>query len=202
MTPRELAFVDEYPKDWCGKDAAIRAKFSPNGADRTASRLLRRKDIQTAIEGKRKELARRAGLSQDRILAEFIWLGLSTIDGIISWDDAGKVTITASDQLTKGQKAAIKKVKSITTRRYLANDEIMETHTLDLEMHPKEGPLTKLGEKYGLFPKGDKLGDLHLHQHNYQQSTDPVDLSQLSAKEREQLQQLLDRLGPVVEAKG
>lgn len=55
MTPKQARFVAEYLVDGNGTQAAIRAGYSPNRADVTASELLREEAILTALDvGKRK----------------------------------------------------------------------------------------------------------------------------------------------------
>ncbi len=49
LTNKQRAFVAEYPKDWNGTQAAIRAGYAVRTANRTACVLLTKPDIQTAI---------------------------------------------------------------------------------------------------------------------------------------------------------
>jgi phage terminase small subunit len=49
LTNKQRAFVAEYPKDWNGTQAAIRAGYAARTANRTACVLLTKHDIQAAI---------------------------------------------------------------------------------------------------------------------------------------------------------
>jgi phage terminase small subunit len=49
LTPKQLAFVLEYLKDFNGQQAAIRAGYAPRAARMQASRLLTNANVQSAI---------------------------------------------------------------------------------------------------------------------------------------------------------
>ncbi|CAN0439980.1 unnamed protein product, partial [Laminaria digitata] len=65
LTPKEASFVEEWPVDLNGTQAAIRAGYSPNGASVQASRLLAKPKIQAAIKKRLEEKAAPA----DEVLA-------------------------------------------------------------------------------------------------------------------------------------
>lgn len=203
MTARELAFIDEYPKDWNGKEAAKRAKFAPKYAERYAHQLLQRADIQAAIAAKMKALTKKAEISHERLLAEFLRLGLSNIGDYVEWDGDGNVKTKPSSELTRGQMAAIQRIESdrVTTVDQEGRSETRSK--LKIELHPKKDALAKLGEKYGLFPK-EKAGDtFNFNQHNnFQQATDPWDLAALTPAERQHFLDLLRRAAPKVIGEG
>jgi len=67
MTTREDRFAEEYPIDLNGKQAAIRAGYSPKTAEQIASRLLRKVKVKEAIE---KALAERS--EKTKIDAEYV----------------------------------------------------------------------------------------------------------------------------------
>jgi len=46
MTPKVTKFCHEYPKDCDGKNAAIRAGFSPKSAKTQASHMLSRPEVK------------------------------------------------------------------------------------------------------------------------------------------------------------
>ena len=57
LTVREQRFIEEYPKDWNGTHAAIRAGYSKNGASRTASVLLAKPKVIVILNKLKQELA-------------------------------------------------------------------------------------------------------------------------------------------------
>lgn len=69
-TARELRFGDEYLIDLNGKQAAIRAGYSPKTAEQQASRLLRKVKVQEYIAQRIKEREHRTEITQDRVLKE------------------------------------------------------------------------------------------------------------------------------------
>jgi len=77
LTPRQERFVSEYLLDLNGGRAAIRAGYSPNGADQRASELLRIEKVKAAVE---RALARRVSrirIRQDDVLRELKRLALA-----------------------------------------------------------------------------------------------------------------------------
>ena len=50
LTPKQARFVEEYLIDLNGKQAAIRAGYSPGTAEVQASRLLRNAKVRFALE--------------------------------------------------------------------------------------------------------------------------------------------------------
>ena len=60
LTPRQELFVAEYPVDWNGKQAAIRAGFSPRTARQIACRLLTYPHIAARINAARELTEQRA----------------------------------------------------------------------------------------------------------------------------------------------
>jgi hypothetical protein len=64
---KQQAFVDEYPKDNNGKQAAIRAGYSAHTAEVKASQLLRLVKVKQAIDAKRQASSAKAGITADWI---------------------------------------------------------------------------------------------------------------------------------------
>ena len=70
MTERQRRFVSEYLKDGNGAQAAIRAGFSKNGANVTASQLLARPSIALAVAEARAPIIAEAGITLEGHLAK------------------------------------------------------------------------------------------------------------------------------------
>lgn len=77
LTRIEL-FAREYLLDLNGRQAAIRAGYSPQSARITASELLARADVQEAVAKAMEERAARTGITADRVL-ERLW-AIATAD--------------------------------------------------------------------------------------------------------------------------
>lgn len=68
LTPRQARFVSEYLVDLNGRQAAIRAGYSPRTANEQAARLLTKANIQAAVEAGRAAQAQSAELTADWII--------------------------------------------------------------------------------------------------------------------------------------
>lgn len=75
---RVYRFVDEYCIDMNGTQAAIRAGYSANSADVTASRMLANAKVAELVAAKKKEIADRVGESQESALRR--WVALADVD--------------------------------------------------------------------------------------------------------------------------
>jgi phage terminase small subunit len=71
LTDMQQKFVDEYLIDLNGKQAAIRAGYSPIGADSYASQLLSFPNVRDAVTRQSADLSARASVSAQKMLA---WL--------------------------------------------------------------------------------------------------------------------------------
>jgi phage terminase small subunit len=89
LNPKQARFVAEYLIDLNGKQAAIRAGYSPKSAEVQASQLLRNPKVAEAVTtGKAKQL-NDAGLSAARVLEEY--RRLAFIDLRSFFDAAGNL---------------------------------------------------------------------------------------------------------------
>lgn len=68
LTEKNKRFADEWLIDMNGTAAAIRAGYSPNSADVTASRLLANAKIRAYLDERMAEHSRRIGVNQERII--------------------------------------------------------------------------------------------------------------------------------------
>ena len=76
LTPKQERFVEEYLVDLNGTQAAIRAGYSPNGAEVTASKLLTLPKVQAAVSEGRKKLSARTEINQETVLKR--WMEIAT----------------------------------------------------------------------------------------------------------------------------
>ena len=82
LTPRQQAFVAEYLVDKNGKQAAIRAGYSPKGAEVTASKMLRIPKVAAAVQAGLAEVTERAKVKAEDIIREL---------GVIALMDPGRM---------------------------------------------------------------------------------------------------------------
>lgn len=70
MPEKVARFVAEYVIDLNGKQAAIRAGYSPRTAESQASRLLSNAKVKSAVAAAKRKIAQRLELSAEKVLAD------------------------------------------------------------------------------------------------------------------------------------
>lgn len=68
LTKKEIAFCEEYVKDYNGTQAAIRAGYKASNAASQASKLLKKADILELIKNNQKELVEKSCLTEEKII--------------------------------------------------------------------------------------------------------------------------------------
>ena len=152
LSPKQSKFCIEYVKDYNGRQAAIRAGYSPKTAQEQASRLLSKVKVQKEIARRESRIENKVIISKDKILRELSKVGFSNVSDHLTVDEYGCVQAVGLDQLPPGASAAIKKVKE---RRVIKStpggtDPILES-TLEYELHDKINPLVQMGKELGMF---------------------------------------------------
>ncbi len=135
LTNRQWMFVEEYPVDLNGTQAAIRAGYAESGAAVEAHRLLRNAKIAAAISA---ALAERTGVTQTRIVDELAAISFTEIHDLLDWDDQGNVTFRSPAAM--GPRA----------RRAIASFKMKDGKIEEFRMHGKQAALEKLGKLIGI----------------------------------------------------
>lgn len=118
LNERQKAFCRFYLYDWNGKRAAIKAGYAPASAHVYASQLLVNPNIKSYIDSIKNNLEERAGISRDRVLAEYASLAFSSIAKYHNtWIEKKEF-----EKLTTKQKAAIQSIE-YRTRKYTSFDD-------------------------------------------------------------------------------
>lgn len=99
LAPKQQRFVEEYPKDLNGKQAAIRAGYSARSAEVHASRLLSNAKVQSALQAILKARADKAELTAADLLAEIDILATSNIAQIFDFDSDGGIVLKAGKDI-------------------------------------------------------------------------------------------------------
>ncbi|WP_051937011.1 terminase small subunit [Erwinia sp. 9145] len=150
LAPMQAAFVLEYVKDRNGTQAAIRAGYSEDSASVTASRLLSKAKVRTAVNRQLQAAAERQLITADRVIAEMAAIGFSNFQDIL--DSRGDLTNV--NDLPRQAAAAIKEIRvKVTTR---GDDDIEET---TYKLHDKRAALTELMKHLQLFGPEQEGGD-------------------------------------------
>ena len=145
LSPKRELFVLEYMKDKNGKQAAIRAGYSPGSAEVTASNILSDTKVKERIEELNTEQVQRlkneAFVNEEMIMQELKSLGFANIDDFVSYDNEG-VNLIPSKDLPRSKLAAVKGVKMKNTR--YGTD-------VEFDLYDKGSALIKMGEQIGMF---------------------------------------------------
>ena len=146
LTGRQAAFVKEYLIDMNGKQAAIRAGYSPDTAPEQASRLLNNANVADALAKAQAERSKRTGISAERVLAELAKVGFANLADIVQDDGS----LRPMDTLARDDTAAI---NAITRKRTIRRDKDgAETETVEtsVKLLDKVQALTKLAAHLGI----------------------------------------------------
>ena len=142
LNEKQKRFVSEYIIDLNAKQAAIRAGYSPKGAEPQASRLLSNAKIQVEIAKAMEDRGKRTGITQDRVLAELSAIAFAKATDYVEVDDNGIVRIKPTAELTDEQKKAIASIKE-------------GANGIEIKLTDKTKALEMLSRHLGLF--NDKL---------------------------------------------
>lgn len=99
LNERQRVFCREWVKDCCGKDAAIRAGYSPRSAAVTAARLLTDARIQDEIAHLIAARNERLDVEGDEALREAEQLTMRDPREVVKWGPDA-VVVVSSDELT------------------------------------------------------------------------------------------------------
>lgn len=142
LNEKQRRFISEYIIDLNAKQAAIRAGYSPKGAEPQASRLLSNAKIQVEIAKAMEDRGKRTGITQDRVLAELSAIAFAKATDYVEVDDDGSVKIKPTAELTDEQKKAIASIKE-------------GANGIEIKLTDKTKALEMLSRHLGLF--NDKL---------------------------------------------
>src|SRR5688572_19699107 len=85
LTPKQQLFVSEYLVDLNGKQAAIRAGYSPKTAEVQASRLLSLAKVKAAVSAAQGERSERTEITQDMVLQELWAIAMADPNEIVQY---------------------------------------------------------------------------------------------------------------------
>ena len=150
LTQKQKLFIDEYLIDLNATQAAIRAGYSPNNADKIGSELLGKTRVSEAISKAMAERSRRTGINQDRVLQELARIGFAKITDVVDPDTA-KIKVDASeDDLACIQSLKIKPNEFGTER--------------EVKLYDKKSALVDIGKHLGMFKERVELdADMELN---------------------------------------
>jgi phage terminase small subunit len=156
MNEKQARFVREFLIDLCATQAAVRAGYSRKTATEIGYELLRKPDIQLAINEAKAERAARLQVDQDAVVRRLAAVAFADLGDFASWDAEGNLTVTASEDLDPEKRQAIRDVAVTTTSRH-GRDETVVTVKTALRLHDSLRALEMLGRHLGMFMDRSKV---------------------------------------------
>ena len=151
LTLNQERFVQEYLVDVNATQAAIRAGYSKKTANEQAARLLANVSVSAAISKGMKALAKKTGLTTEKVIAELALVGLANMGDYLDLKNPEHPKIDISN-LTPEQAPVIAEItyeKRGIERR------------VKIKLHDKLQALINLGKHLGLFSERHLLGGLN-----------------------------------------
>jgi len=142
LTPKQEMFVREYLVDLNATQAAIRAGYSKKTAGAVGHEVLKKPEIQAAIQKAMQSRAERTQITADRVLEEWSKIAFMDIKEVVDWDENG-ITIRPSAEVDG---SLIAEISQIATE---------SGHNLKIKMHDKMKALDSVARHLGMF--NDKL---------------------------------------------
>lgn len=161
MTELQRRFISEYMVDGNARQAAIRAGYSPKGADKQASDLLHEpkyKQVQEAVARARAERDRRCGVSADRIMTELARIAFCDTANVIDFDSGGVRQDAGEDETRCIAEYQVR----VIPRKVETDDGEYETIQVEerrVKVADKLKALDKLAQLMGLYEQKSKTAD-------------------------------------------
>lgn len=144
LTPKEQAFVDEYPLDKNATKAAIRAGYSEKTAYSIGQRLLKKVEIKKAIAFKLEKAAKRNEITLDRVLQEYARIAFADVRTMYCEDTGRLLDITELGDDTAATVASFEVTKA-------ASEEGVDERIHKLKTYDKTKALSDLMRHLGGF---------------------------------------------------
>jgi len=157
LTERQRRWIEEYLLDPNATQAAIRAGYSVPGARVQGVHMLTNPNIRQILAEERHARASRVQLEADRVVEELMYVGLSDIRDVVTWDASGKPTFMASDQLSPEMARCIQRIVF-----YEKSSGDYIDRKIEVRLYDKLGALDSLMKHLGLFQKPKSTGENEL----------------------------------------
>ena len=138
LTEKQRKFVEEYMIDLNGKQAAIRAGYTPQSAEQQASKMLLKGKVHACIQREIAIQSKRTGVTADRVIRELAKLAFINADDLINMDAA-----TIKDESSMNNTAAI---QSVRVKYY--DGEVSER---EVKLYDKIKAMELLGKHLAMF---------------------------------------------------
>lgn len=154
LTGKQQRFVEEYLIDLNVTQAAIRAGYSEKTAYSIGHELLKKPEIENAIQKAMDKRSERTGITQDQVLAELAKIGFQDIRKAVRWgrspiDDTSEnadknglgiypIELVPSEEIDDDTAAAVSEVS-------------LTQNGVKIKMHDKQAALVSMGRHLGMF---------------------------------------------------
>ncbi len=143
LTPKQAQFCKEYPIDFNGSKAAIRAGYVENSARITASKLLTNPNIHAQLQKEIEKRSKRTEITSDSVLQELAKIAFFDIRGLFNDDWTMKQPSEWSDDV-----AAV--IGGIEVNHIVGNDDL-KAIVSKLKLSNKEKSLELIGRHLAMF---------------------------------------------------
>jgi phage terminase small subunit len=150
LTKKQKLFVAEYQKDWNATRAAIAVGYKEHRASEIACRLVKKSQVQEAIEKAMDERLRKIGVHSERILTEVARVGLSDLRKLYNEDGSLKLPHEWSDEAA----AAVAGVEVSEIFAGEGKDRALIGYTKKVRSFDKIRALELLSKNLGLIGNG------------------------------------------------
>jgi phage terminase small subunit len=147
ITEKQRVFVDEYLIDLNATQAAVRAGYSVQTANKIGSQLLGKTRLQSAIAAAQAQRAERTAIAADRVLLELQRIAFFDIRRILNGDGS----IKAVDEWDDAAVAAVSSFEVFEEFEGRGDGRKQTGITKKLKLHSKVTALINLGQHLGLF---------------------------------------------------
>lgn len=128
LTEKQARFCEEYLIDLNGRQAAIRAGYSPHRADQQASTLLATRKVSAYIDRRMADHSKRTGVTVDRIMRELARIAFIDPTELINMSEAELHDDTSADDRAVIQSVKVKVIPTedgnITEREIRLADKV------------------------------------------------------------------------------
>lgn len=152
LNAKQARFVEEYLIDLNATQAAIRAGYSENSAYSQAHDLLKKPEIETAIQEAQKRRSERTQVTQDMVVDELRKIGFSDIRKVAAWGERPVLEDLHEDDDLRTYPVELIASENIDDDTAAAVSEVSLTaQGVKVKMHDKRSALVDLGKHLGMF---------------------------------------------------
>ena len=147
---RVSKFIDNFINTDNATQSAIDAGYSKKGANRTASRLLTKVDVQEEIARRRIEITKKAEITAQDVINEHAKIAFANSEDFFKWGE--QVVDLGENKFEKRSVILIKPPEEIKRDKKAAISGIKETAQggLEFKFHDKQKSLDFLGRYFGI----------------------------------------------------